>query len=193
MAKLFITNSGNSVFRSITTILTGGVLLFIPGLTMKSIMIVIGAMLMFSGVVTLIVSNWKKRGLLNGLWSAQGIMNILIGLVFITSPSMMIKIFMFFVGFILVVMGFLQLAGALGSLTRSLWGWVFLIIGLLTLGSGIYLLSNPYKSAEAILPFLGGLLILNGLSDLFRGWKTGRRQSPKFNGSSVEDIPYEEV
>ena len=192
MAKFFASNSTGSVTRSISTILTGTILLFVPGLTMKAVMIVIGGMLMFGGLVTLVLSNLRKGGLSKGIWSAQGIMNILFGIVFIAAPSAMIKLFMIFIGIILLIMGLIQLAGALGSLMRSIWAWVFLIIGLFTTGSGVFLLSDPFKSAETILPFLGGLFILNGLSELIRIWKAGKRP-PKYNGSEVHDIPYEEV
>ena len=192
MAKFFASNSTGSVTRSISTILTGTILLFVPGLTMKAVMIVIGGMLMFGGLVTLVLSNLRKGGLSKGIWSAQGIMNILFGIVFIAAPSAMIKLFMIFIGIILLIMGLIQLAGALGSLTRSIWAWVFLIIGLFTTGSGIFLLTDPFKSAETILPFLGGLFILNGFSELIRIWKAGKRP-PKYNGSEVHDIPYEEV
>jgi uncharacterized membrane protein HdeD (DUF308 family) len=193
MANVFVSGSKGSVLRAVSMFLTGGIFLFVPGLTMKSIMIVIGGMLLLSGIITLMVSNLKKAGALHGFWSAQGIMNILFGAVFIAAPSVMIKIFMVFIGIILLIMGMLQLAGSLGSLTRSVWAWIFLMIGLLTLGSGIFLLTNPFKSAEAILPFLGGLMMLNGLSELLRIWRSGRRQPPKYNGSEVQDIPYEEV
>ncbi|MEI7525010.1 MAG: DUF308 domain-containing protein [Mariniphaga sp.] len=192
MAKFFASNSMGSVPRSISTILTGTILLFVPGLTMKAVMIVIGGMLMLGGLVTLVLSNLRKGGLSKGIWSAQGIMNILFGIVFIAAPSAMIKLFMIFIGIILLIMGLIQLAGALGSLTRSIWAWVFLIIGLFTTGSGIFLLTDPFKSAETILPFLGGLFILNGFSELIRIWKAGKRP-PKYNGSEVHDIPYEEV
>ncbi len=192
MAKFFASNSMGSVPRSISTILTGTILLFVPGLTMKAVMIVIGGMLMLGGLVTLVFSNLRKGGLSKGIWSAQGIMNILFGIVFIAAPSAMIKLFMIFIGIILLIMGLIQLAGALGSLTRSIWAWVFLIIGLFTTGSGIFLLTDPFKSAETILPFLGGLFILNGFSELIRIWKAGKRP-PKYNGSEVHDIPYEEV
>ena len=192
MAKLFVSNSKNSITRSISTILIGGVLLFVPGLTMKTVMMVIGAMLLLSGLVTLILSNLKKDRNQIGFWSFQGIMNIVFGMIFITSPTTMIKIFIIFIGIILLIMGFLQLAGALGSLTRSVWAWIFLIVGLLTLGSGVFLLSDPFKSAETILPFLGALFILNGISDLFRTRKTDHKP-PQYNGSDVQDIPFEEV
>ena len=99
---------------------------------------------------------------------------------------------MVFIGIILLILGLLQLAGSLRALTRSVWAWFFLIIGLLTTGSGIYLLSDPFKSAETILPFLGALFILNGISELFRTRKNGPPQQ-KYNGSEVQDIPYEEV
>ena len=192
MANLFVSNSKNSISRNISTILVGGVLLVVPGLTMKTVMIIIGLLLILSGLITLILSNRKRGGDLIGFWSAQGIMNIIFGIIFVSSPSAMIKIFMIFIGIILSIIGFLQLAGSLGALTRSVWAWFFLIIGLLTLGSGIFLLSNPFKSAETILPFLGALLMLNGVSELFRNRKAGR-QPQKFMGSDVQDIPYEEV
>ncbi len=184
--------SKNSVLRSISTILMGCVLLFVPGLTMKTVIIVIGSILILSGLVTLLISNLKRSKPLNGFLSFQGLFNILFGIIFISSPSMMIKIFMFVVGVILLIMGLLQLAGSISALTRSVWAWFFLVIGLLTTGSGIYLLTNPYKSAETILPFLGGLLLLNGISELFRN-NGKRQQPPKYGETSVEDIPYEEV
>ena len=155
-------------------------------------MIVFGGMLILSGLVTMILSNIRKGTLPKGIWSAQGIMNIFFGIVFLSAPSAMIKIFMIFIGIILLIMGLIQLAGALGSLSRSVWAWIFLVIGLLTTGSGIFLLSEPFKSAETIIPFLGALLLLNGLSELIRIWKAGH-QPLKHNGSEVHDIPYEEV
>lgn len=192
MAELFKSNTKSSVFRSISTILTGGVFLFVPGLTMKTVIIILGAMLMLSGFATFVWTRRKKVGFQSGFLSAQGIINMLFGMIFILAPSVMIKLFMVFIGIILLIMGFLQLAGSLGSLMRSVWAWLFLIIGLFTFGSGLYLLSNPFKSAEAILPFLGVLLILNGFSDLFRTWKADR-QPTKYNGTDVQDIPFEEV
>ena len=63
---------------------------------------------------------------------------------------------------------------------------------LLTLAGGVFLLTDPFKSAEKILPFLGALLILNGISELFKTWKVGRRPQT-YKGTDVEDVTYEEV
>ena len=192
MATIFRSNSGVSISRSLLTILTGGIFLFVPGLTMTTVMIVIGTMLVLRGVITFLLSNLKRSGPFSRIWALGGITNMLLGIVFISAPYAMIKIFVLIVGFILLIMGLLQLAGSIRSLTRSVWAWIFLIIGTLTSIGGIYLLANPYKSAEAILPFLGALLILNGVSELFKSKPKGG-QSQKYNETVVEDIPYEEV
>jgi len=170
----------------------GSLLLFVPGLTMQTVMIVIGIMLLVSGLVTMILSNLKKKGAMSGFLSTQGIVNVLFGIVFISSPSVMVKVFVIFLGIILLIMGFVQLMGAFGMLSRSFWGWIFLLIALLTLGSGIFLLSDPFKSAETILPFLGAILIINGISSLSMAWKVSR-QPQTYKGTPVEDVTYEEV
>ena len=125
-------------------------------------------------------------------WSAQGIMTVLFGIVFIASPSVMVKVFVVFLGIILLIMGLFQLIGALGILSRSGWAWIYFLIALLTLASGIFLLINPFKSAEAILVFLGAILILNGISELFMAWKVGH-QPQTYKGTPVQDVTYEEV
>jgi uncharacterized membrane protein HdeD (DUF308 family) len=192
MGRFFVPNTKNSYLRGIMTIALGSLLLFVPGLTMQTVMVAIGVMLLLSGLVTLILSNRKRTGAMNGIWSAQGIMTILFGTVFIASPSAMIKVFVIFLGIILLILGFFQLIGSLSTLTRSAWAWIFFLMAVLTLTGGIFLLTDPFKSAEKILPLLGVLLILNGISELFSTWKVGR-QPKTYNGTVVEDVPFEEV
>ena len=192
MMKFFVPNSRNSLLRGIGTIVLGSILLFVPGLTMQTVIIIIGSMLVFSGLVTLILSNRKKNGSVSRLWSAQGIMTVLFGIVFIASPSVMVKVFVVFLGIILLILGFFQLLGSLATLSRPGWGWIYFLIALMTLSSGIFLLTDPFKSAEAILAFLGAILILNGLSDLFMSWKVNH-QPQTYKGTTVHDVTYEEV
>ena len=192
MGNLFVANSKNSLSRGIPAVLIGSVFLFFQGLTIRTVIIIIGAFLLLNGLITIILSNRKKAGVLSGFLSAQGLINVIIGIVLITSPTVMVKVFMIFIGVILLLLGLLQLAGAMGTLSRSLWTWIFLIIALMTIACGVFLLSDPYKSAETILPFLGALLILNGFSELFMAWKK-RHQPNIYKGSKIQDIPYEEV
>ena len=192
MRNFFVPNPRSSFFRGIVTITIGSVLLFVPGLTMRAVMIIIGSMLLLSGFITMILSNRKRAGTMGAFFSAQGIMNILFGIVFIASPTVMVEIFVFLLGIILLIMGLFQLIGALGALSRSAVAWIYFLIALLTLASGIFLLTDSLKSAETILKFLGVVLILNGISELIMAWKV-RRQPRVYKGSPVQDVPYEEV
>jgi uncharacterized membrane protein HdeD (DUF308 family) len=192
MANIFVSSSRNYVLRGILTILTGGLLLFMPGLTMQTVMIMIGGMLMLSGLINLILSNRKKAGSLSGLWSFQGFSSIVIGLTFIVAPAIMVKVFAIFFGIILLIMGIMQLIGALS--TRSWTGrhWMIIIPALLTITGGILLLYNPFESAEAILIFIGAILVLYGISEIFMAGKVKKR-GQYVNGVQTKDIPHEEV
>ena len=192
MKNFFVPNPGSSLFRGILTIVIGGVLIFVPGLTMRAVMIIIGAMLLLNGVITIILSNVRKSSATVGLFPFQGILNIVFGIVFIASPTMMVKIFVFVLGLILLLMGFFQLAGALGILRRSAISWIYLMIGILTFASGIYLITGTMESAETILQFLGVILIINGLSELVMAWQV-RRRPTLYKGSAIQDVTYEEV
>lgn len=159
---------------------------------MRTVMIIIGAVLLLSGVITLILSNRKKAGTMGGFLSLQGITSILFGIVFIASPTVMVEIFVFLLGIILLIMGLFQLIGALGALSRSAVAWIYFLIALMTLASGVFLMTDSLKSAETILKFLGVILVLNGISELFMAWKI-RRQPQIYKGSPVHDVTYEEV
>lgn len=192
MGIYFVPNSRNSYLRGIMTIALGSLLLFVPKLTMQTVMIVIGAILLISGLVTMILANRNKTGAMDGIWSLQGIMTILFGIVFIASPTVMIKVFVVFLGIILLILGMFQLMGSLSTLTRSAWAWIFFLMALITLAGGVFLLTDPFKSAEKILPFLGVLLIFNGISELFKTWKVGRMPQT-YKGTPIQDVPYEEM
>ena len=89
-------------------------------------------------------------------------------------------------------MGFMQFFGALGSLSKSLWSWIYLIFGLLMISGGIFLLVHPIESAEKIFKFLGAILLIYGLLQLTLGWRI--RKMPKGPGSgNVVDTTYEEL
>ncbi|MEI6678256.1 MAG: DUF308 domain-containing protein [Mariniphaga sp.] len=192
MGNILMPNPKSALIRGILTISIGSVFLFVPGLTMQTVMITIGSMLLVNGLITMIISNRKKSRTMNHFWSAQGLISIIFGLAFIASPSVIVKIFVVFIGIVLLLMGLFQFTRAMGALSWSFWSWIYFLIAIITLASGIFMLTNPFKSAEAILSFLGALLILNGISELFMAWKIGRK-SPTYKGSDVQDITYEEM
>jgi len=188
----FISSSPNHIVRGILTILTGCFLLFMPGLTIQTVMIMIGVMFLLSGLITIILSNRKKNRGMSGFWSFQGITNLVFGFAFVVAPDTMVKVFVFFLGFVLLILGIMQLIGALGTLSFSRWSWIFLIFALLTLAGGLLLIVHPFEITKAFFSFVGALFILYGISEISMSWKIGRKDQ-YYRGTKVTDITHEEV
>jgi uncharacterized membrane protein HdeD (DUF308 family) len=180
----------NALIRGILTIAVGVVFLSLPGLTLKSVVMTIGAMILLSGIISLLFS-YRKRGnnISTGL---QGFFNIFLGCLFLVSPVAIVKFFCFFFGLIFTGIGLIQFFGALGTLSKSLWSWVFLIFGILMASGGIFLLVHPIESAENILTFFGAILIMYGILQLITAWRIKKLPSSMDTGNVV-DTTYEEV
>ena len=177
------------ILRGLLTLLTGLFLLVMPGLTVQTAVMVIGAMLLSSGLITLFLSN-RAIGI-KGFVSLQGVFNIGVGLAFLVAPTAMLKIFVVFFGIILLIIGTTQLIGALSRFTWRGWSIIYLLFALTLLTGGFMLIYNPFKSMETIVSFIGILLIFYGLSQLMS--VKLKKKSEYFNGSHIEDIPHEEI
>ncbi len=190
MKMFFRPSPVNALIRGILTIAIGIVFLSLPGLTLKSVVMTIGAMILLSGIISLLFS-YRKRG--NNLsTSLQGFFNVFLGCLFLVSPLAIVKFFCFFFGVIFTGIGFLQFFGALGTLSKSLWSWVFLIFGILMASGGIFLLVHPIESAENILTFFGAILLLYGIMELITAWRIRKMPLGSKDGNIV-DTTYEEL
>ncbi len=192
MGNYFVPKVTSLISRGILTLITGGVLTFVPGLTMKTVVMIVGFSVLFSGILTFLLSFRKSTAGAQGFWVVQGLFNIAVGLVLILIPDAVVNIFIVIIGIILLIFGILQLIGAIGAISRQGMPWFLFVSAFIMMGGGLFMLSNPFKSAEAILTVLGIILMLYGASELFGAWKVSRR--PKtFQGQPVEDVKYEEL
>jgi len=180
----------NALIRGILTIAVGVIFLSLPGLTLKSVVMTIGAMILISGIFSMLFSYQKKRR--NISTAFQGLFNIFLGCLFLLSPLAIVKFFFFFFGIIFTGIGILQFFGALGTLSKSLWSWVFLIFGILMASGGIFLLVHPIESAENILTFFGAILSLYGVLELIKAWRLKKMPSNPDSENTV-DTTYEEL
>ena len=58
--------------------------------------------------------------------------------------------------------------------------------------AGAVMLTNPFNSAETILTFIGVLLLIYGIAELYMSWVLSRK--PKtYQGQEVEDTHYQEL
>jgi uncharacterized membrane protein HdeD (DUF308 family) len=103
-----------------------------------------------------------------------------------------VKVFGIFFGIILLLLGLMQLMGALGTLSRSVLSWIYLIFALLMVSGGAFLLFKPIESAENIITFLGAILLVYGLLELMMAWRL--KKMPKgANAGNIVDTTYEEL
>jgi len=191
--RLFILPSPQNAFiRGVLTAAVGVVFLSIPDLTLKSVIMTVGGMIVLSGIFTLLFSSKKRNNAMSLGSSFQGFFNIVWGLLFLLFPMVVVKVFGIFFGIILLLLGMMQLMGALGTLSRSVLSWIYLIFSLLMVSGGAFLLVKPIESAENIITFLGVILLVYGLFELMMAWRL--KKMPKgANAGNIVDTTYEEL
>jgi len=188
----FLPTPQNAFIRGLLTISVGALFLGLPGLTLKSVVMTVGGMILLSGIISLLFSRNRNNKGLNFGTSFQGFFNILWGLLFLFSPMTIVKVFGFFFGVIFILLGIMQLFGALGTLSKSIWSWIYLAFSVLLISGGVFLLTQPIESAEKILLFLGAILVVYGVLELTMAWRL--KNIPKgTKAGNVVDTTYEEV
>ncbi len=192
MRLFFFPSSQNVFIRGILSITIGIVLIAVPGLTLKSVIMTVGGMILLGGVLNLLFSLSKKKKGMNVSTSFQGFFNILWGMLFLIAPMAIVKVFGFFFGIIFLILGLLQFFGAMVTISKSIWSWVYLIFSLLLICGGIFLLVQPIESAENILKFPGAVFLMYGSLELTMAWRL--KKMPKGpNAANTVDTTYEEI
>ena len=192
MKLFFLPTPQNAFIRGILTLAVGILFLALPGLTLKSVVMTVGGMILLSGIFSFFFSKPKNSKGLNIGTSFQGFFNILWGLLFLLSPMTIVKVFGFFFGVIFILLGAMQFLGAIGTLSKSFWSWIFMVFSALLIAGGVYLLAQPIESAEKILTFLGAILLVYGILELIMAWRL--KNIPKgTQAGNIVDTTYEEV
>lgn len=196
------TNYRNSVYRSVLSILLGLMLVLWPGTALKYIIMLIGVIFLIMGVVALVVSYKKREERSGSVVSFTGIGSVILGLLLVCLPSIFTTVFMFVLGFTLVVAAigqFVTLAAARQFGYVSLISYLFPVLILI---AGIVVLFNPFSSAESVFMLFGATIMFYGITDLINQYsiKKMRKSSEerekieRMDGSQVvEDVDYEEV
>lgn len=188
----FVRNYKRTAFRGVLSLLAGAVAVFVPGLTMKTVIMGIGTLIMIGGLVSLAILLAQKRKEGQGWFASQALFNILMGVICISMPEMLVKVFVVLLGLALFFIGFMQLVAGMSIRKVATWAWLYYAFAAGIMLSGAVMLGNPFESAEAILTFMGVILMLFGLGELYLAWRVSR-QPQVVNGQEVEDATYEEL
>lgn len=180
------------LIRGIVTIVVGVLLLAVPGLTLKSVIMSFGALILFNGVFSLLFSGIRRKQGKIVRSSFQDYFSILTGMLLLISPLGIVGFFSSLLGFIILMLGVSTFSGALGSLSKSVWSWIYLIFAILMTLGGLFLLFKPIESAENILTFFGAILLLYGLLEVFNAWRI-KKMPPPPGADNTVDTTYEEL
>lgn len=196
------TNFRSSVFRAILSIALGVVLVIWPGTALKYIIMLIGVIFLITGLVSFIVSYKRRDERPRGLLSFSGIGSILLGLLLVCAPSIFATIFMFILGFILVLAAVGQFVTLAAARQFGYVSPVSYLFPVLILIAGIIVLFDPFQSAESVFVLFGIAVIFYGVTDLLNQYtikrmRVANEEKEKImkmeDGTDIEDADFEEI
>lgn len=196
------TSYKGAIYRAILAIILGLVLVIWPGTALRYIIMLIGVLFLMTGLIAFIVSNRNREDHRKSLIPFSGIGSMALGVLLLCLPSTFATIFMFVLGFILVVAAVGQFVTLSAARQFGYISPVSYLFPVLILIAGIIVLFDPFKSAESVFILFGVTAIFYGVTDLLNQYSIKRmrkaneekEQIVKMEGNAdVEDAEYEEV
>ena len=199
---MFTFGYGNRIsgpLRALIALAIGVMMVLRPDNALTTVVKVIAAFILASGVVSLIVGLKEKKNGSLPLMSFNALVDIIIGIVLFSAPGFVAKFIIYLIGFVLLGFGIMQIL-ALFSAKRvmGLGLGAFILPTVVTLVGG-FLLFNPF--AESVMVMIAGAaIIVYGASELLSSWKMKKaideyeiHQAPVQEQPAQQENPLENV
>lgn len=160
------------IVAGILFIVFGLVCAFFPGLTLASIAFMVGAAFVVSGVVNIATFIRDKELLgFSGWLLAYGILDVLIGAMFVIHPFAFAAVLPWVIGAFVLVFGIYEIivASPIKKAGLPLWGWM-LVSGILSVLIGIMFFYMP----EMLALFIALFALLRGVDLIILGANAGK-------------------
>lgn len=200
--KMFTFGYGSRIsgpLRALIALAIGVMMVIRPDNALTTVVKVIAAFILASGVVSLIVGLKEKKNGSLPLMSFNALVDIIIGIVLFSAPGFVAKFIIYLIGFVLLGFGIMQIL-ALFSAKRvmGLGLGAFILPTVVTLVGG-FLLFNPF--AESVMVMIAGAaIIVYGASELLSSWKMKKaideyeiHQAPAQEQPAQQENPLENV
>ena len=200
--KMFTFGYGSRIsgpLRALIALAIGVMMVLRPDNALTTVVKVIAAFILASGVVSLIVGLKEKKNGSLPLMSFNALVDIIIGIVLFSAPGFVAKFIIYLIGFVLLGFGIMQIL-ALFSAKRvmGLGLGAFILPTVVTLVGG-FLLFNPF--AESVMVMIAGAaIIVYGASELLSSWKMKKaideyeiHQAPIQEQPAQQENPLENV
>src|SRR5215467_15626581 len=152
------------LLRGVVAIIFGVVAFIWPGLTLVALIFLWGAYAIVDGGIALWAAiSGRGAGIAPRWWLAiVGIVGLLAGLVAFGSPGLTALVLLMFIAVWAIVIGVLEIWGAI-QLRKEIEGeWWLILSGLLSIAFGVFLIARPGAGALALIWVIGVFAILHG-------------------------------
>lgn len=160
------------LLSAVLTLLLGLLLVIMPGMAVETLFLLLGWMLVITGVVS-ILSSLLTRGRPVGQSDlVLGLLELATGLAILAKPGLLVSLCGVLLGLLLVMHGARDIQSARES--RALgYDWkLSLAVGILTLIMGAFVIFNPFSTAKLLLRVAGICLMVDAVGDLLLIWRS---------------------
>ena len=197
----------NGPMRALIALVIGIMMVVSPANALTTVVKIIAAFMLASGVVSLVVGlKDKEKGSLP-LMSFNALVDLILGLLMFLFPGVIAKFMIYLIGFVLLAFGIVQILALISARRAVGMGFAAFILPIIVTMIGGFILFNPF--AESVMTMIAGAaLIVYGASELLSSWKMKKaideyeiHQAPKTEQpsqpenplSDVKDVEYEKV
>ena len=128
----------------------------------------IGAVLAAGGLAAAFMFFRNNESAMKSVLLIMAAVMLICGVVIFLHPDDLVRLIPTIMGILVLISGLINL-GETFMLTRSKYNkwWASLIVAIATIAAGIFLIRNAFNLASLITRIAGGILILDGISDLW--------------------------
>ena len=146
----------------------GVVLLVWPSTSLLIMGKCIGALLAAGGLAAVVMFFRNHESAMKSLLLIMAAVMLICGVVIFLHPDDLVRLIPTIMGILVLISGLINL-GETFLLTRGRYNkwWASLIVAIATIAAGIFLVRNAFNLASLITRIAGGILIFDGISDLW--------------------------
>ena len=193
--KIFTFGYGNRIsgpLRALIALAIGIMMVLRPDNALTTVVKVIAAFILASGIVSLIVGLKEKKNGSLPLMSFNAVVDVIIGLVLFSFPGFVAKFIIYLIGFVLLGFGIMQIIALVSAKRVTGFGMGAFILPIMVTLIGGFLLFNPF--AESVMVMIAGAaIIVYGASELFSSWKMKKAiDEYEIHQAPVQDQPVQQ-
>ena len=208
--KMFTFGYGSKIsgpLRALIALAIGVMMVLRPDNALTTVVKVIAAFVLASGLVSLIVGLKNRKDGSLPLMSFNAVVDIIIGLVLFSFPGFVARFIIYLIGFVLLGFGIMQILALVSAKRVMGLGLGAFILPIAVTLVGGFLLFNPF--AESVMVMIAGAaIIVYGASELFSSWKVKKAideyeihqapaqeqpSMPENTLDNIKDVEYEKV